>query len=106
MPLEIKIYFVNYRRNGMSILLECLTVSAFCLAMASRVIHYAQYDADTSKGAKADKTEIFVLLAMGVGFLVGAVRAAFTASDWLIIFYGLGAMLSYAAVLLAVPMKK
>lgn len=79
----------------MSTLFECLMVSAFCISIALQLCRYIR------SGTKASKKEIFMLVTMGIGFIVGAIKTAFSSTAWVIIFYGLGVMLTYSTVLFA-----
>ena len=42
-----------------------------------------------------------MLVTMGIGFIIGAIKTAFSSTVWVIIFYGLGVMLTYSTVLFA-----
>ena len=79
----------------MSTLFECLMVSAFCISIALQLCRYIR------SGTKASKKEIFMLVTMGIGFIIGAIKTAFSSTVWVIIFYGLGVMLTYSTVLFA-----
>lgn len=72
--------------------LECLMISAFCMAIAARLFSYIK------QGARASRGEQLMLVTMGIGFVIGAVNAIYSAPEWKVIFYTLGAMLSYTAM--------
>ena len=79
----------------MSTLFECLMISSFCIAMAIQLFRYAR------NKATAGKKEMFMLVTMEIGFIVGAVKTIFVPFPWLIIFYGIGALLTFLNIMFA-----
>lgn len=77
----------------MKTLLECLMVSSFCIAIAAQLLRYIKNE------SRAGKREQFMLFTMEIGFVIGTINAAFSATQWLVVFYALGAMLTYTALL-------
>ena len=75
-------------------------VSSFCIAMALQLFRYVR------SGTKASKKEVFMLVTMGIGFIVGVIKTAFTPPTWIVIFYGIGAMLTYSTLLFATSKDK
>lgn len=77
----------------MKTLLECLMISSFCIAITAQLYRYIKNE------SAASKRERFMLLTMGIGFAIGAINAAFSTTEWLIVFYALGVMLTYTTLL-------
>ncbi len=83
----------------MSTLFECLMISSFCIAMAVQLLRHIRNKANSGR------KEVFMLVTMGIGFIIGAIRTIFITSSWLVIFYGIGALLTFSTLLIATSKK-
>ena len=84
----------------MEVVFECLMIAAFCAAIAVQLLRCVK------NLSCASKEERFALITIEIGFVIGAVSKIFSTAKWVVIFYALGAMLTYAALLFSAPQRK
>ena len=83
----------------MNTLFECLMIGTFCIAIGVILMQHI------SKKNYADLNERFMLFTIGIGFVIGAISRYFSANEWMVIFYYLGAYLTYVTLLFSWPPK-